>query len=195
MKLRPCRLIRWIGARRAGWGGLPRVCSVRWLQCFKSSLGHSSRLNSPPKRARIQRLGAAAQTGFADVGCRPVQCFVPSCAAALSGRSVCGAAQRLAPPQCACAASESTSPRHRHSTTPIVMALLAILAAKPIEPLAAGAAAAGARRGGCCGAESRSAWPAESLWARRVAAAATGSPRRSGCGWRACRAWHLGTGR
>ena len=40
------------------------------------------------KSEPIQRLGAAAQTGFASSGCKPFQCFDASTGSALSGRSV-----------------------------------------------------------------------------------------------------------
>ena len=66
----------------------------------------------------------------------------------------------------------------------------------PMPPMAASATpATGATCGDCCGAESRSSWPAQSPWARRVAATAAGSRLRSACGWRSDRFWHRGTGR
>ena len=56
---------------------------------------HPICLNGPFKGAPIQRLGTAAQTGFAGVGCKLFQCFAASTGSALSGRRTI----TIAPPQ------------------------------------------------------------------------------------------------
>jgi hypothetical protein len=118
------------------------------------------------------------------VGCKPFQCVDTSTGPALSGCPVYGAAQG-GTASGRKPASRSPCPRQRRSARPAGVAMLSLLAAQPIAPMATGAThTAGAICVGCYGAESRSFWPAESLWARRVAAAATESPCRAAYRWR-----------
>ena len=71
---------------------------------------HPICLNGPLMGEPIQRLGAAAQTGFAGVGCKPFQCFAASTGYALSGCLVCGAAQGGTASGCRCRRTITIAP-------------------------------------------------------------------------------------
>ena len=167
-----------------------QIGQAQWLRS-PGSFGQLMAAKGLFQRELIQRLGAAAQTGFVSVGTNRLSASMPPtgqpCRAALSAML-----RRLAPPQGACAASESTSPRHKRSARSGVVAVVAMLAA---QPMAADATpAASAMYVGCCGAKSQSCAPAETPWARCAATATTGSPRRVRCESQVCHSWHPDTG-
>lgn len=81
--------------RRADLGGLPIVLQRALAAKFQivARSRHPICLKYPSMNEPTQRLGAVAQTGFMGIGCKPFQCLDASTGPALSGRSVCGAAQ------------------------------------------------------------------------------------------------------